>query len=74
MRVTIKGQVTIPKDVRKKTGIHPGMEVDIKEKNGEVVIHKASSKNSVDQVYGILKGKSLWKNTDQFIELVRGRL
>lgn len=74
MRVTVKGQVTVPRKIRKKYGIHPGIEVEIVECHGEVVLRKASARNPVDQVYGILKGKTPWKRTDQLIELLRGRL
>ena len=35
MRVTSKGQVTIPKHIRQRTGILPGTSVAFTEKNGE---------------------------------------
>jgi AbrB family looped-hinge helix DNA binding protein len=38
MRVTEKGQVTIPKPIRDKLGIGPGSEVEFILRNGEVVI------------------------------------
>jgi AbrB family looped-hinge helix DNA binding protein len=34
MKVTIKGQVTIPKEVREKLDIHPLSEVDFVEEQG----------------------------------------
>lgn len=37
MRVTIKGQVTIPKNIRDHLGIVPGSEVDFIERTGGVV-------------------------------------
>lgn len=74
MKVTIKGQITVPKILRKKFGIHPGVEVEMTEKNGEIVLNKTGSRNPVDRVYGILKGKTPLKSTDQFIEKIRGRL
>jgi AbrB family looped-hinge helix DNA binding protein len=36
MRVTTKGQVTIPQDIREKLGITPATEVDFIEKNDRV--------------------------------------
>ena len=40
--LTIKGQVTIPKQIRDALGLHPGMPVDFAvNQDGEVVIHKA---------------------------------
>lgn len=38
MRVTEKGQVTIPKPIRDKLGIGPGSEVEFILRNGEVVV------------------------------------
>ncbi|HSG95770.1 MAG TPA: AbrB/MazE/SpoVT family DNA-binding domain-containing protein [Afifellaceae bacterium] len=38
MRVTEKGQVTIPKHIRDKTGIRPGTEVDFRLEDGKVVV------------------------------------
>ena len=37
MRVTSKGQVTIPKEVRDKLGIHPGSEVGFRE-DGQLIV------------------------------------
>lgn len=73
MRVTIKGQVTVPRKIRKKFGIHPGTEVEIVESQGGVVLKKAGGKRPVDGVYGILKGKTRWKSADALIERLRGR-
>ena len=36
MRVTIKGQVTIPQDIREKLGIVPADEIDFIEEKGRV--------------------------------------
>lgn len=36
MRVTTKGQVTIPQDIREKLGITPATEVDFIEENDRV--------------------------------------
>lgn len=38
MRVTRKGQVTIPKHIRERLGIGPGSMVEFVEKRGEVVV------------------------------------
>ena len=38
MRVTSKGQVTIPKDVRDRLGIQPGSDVGFAEDGGQVVL------------------------------------
>lgn len=40
MRVTSKGQVTIPKDVRDALGIGPGSDVGFREEEGKIVLVK----------------------------------
>lgn len=35
LRVTVKGQVTIPQDIRRKMNIQPGAEVEFIEKDGK---------------------------------------
>ncbi|TKT75376.1 AbrB/MazE/SpoVT family DNA-binding domain-containing protein [Aquamicrobium sp. LC103] len=40
MRVTEKGQVTIPKPIRDRLGIEPGSEVEFVERNSVVVLQK----------------------------------
>ena len=37
-RVTSKGQVTIPKEIRDKLGVHTGEDVGFEEKDGMLVI------------------------------------
>ena len=43
MRVTEKGQVTIPKEIRDRLGIGPGSEIDFVEDGGSVKIVAANS-------------------------------
>jgi AbrB family looped-hinge helix DNA binding protein len=78
MRVTSKGQVTIPKHLRQRTGIRPGAEVDFFERDGEVVVKKAAKSRRrgaddfetyLDRVTGIV---DLGMTTDEFMELLRG--
>lgn len=40
MRITSKGQVTIPKEIRDEFGLLPGTEVEFVEDNGEIKIRK----------------------------------
>jgi AbrB family looped-hinge helix DNA binding protein len=40
MRVTTKGQVTIPKEIRDRLGIGPGSEVEFVEKDAAIVLEK----------------------------------
>jgi len=40
MRVTIKGQVTIPQEIREKLGITPAVEVDFVEEKDRIYLVK----------------------------------
>ena len=42
MRVTVKGQVTIPKHIRDHLGIEPGSEVEFVREDAGVVLKKAA--------------------------------
>ena len=44
MRVTIKGQVTIPQEIREKLGITPAVEVDFIEEKDRVYLVKRKGK------------------------------
>jgi AbrB family looped-hinge helix DNA binding protein len=81
VRVTSKGQVTIPKRLRQRTGIGPGADVDFVEQNGQVVVKRAERKRRpsmppadefaayLDRVTGIV---DLGMSSDEFMELLRG--
>jgi antitoxin PrlF len=69
--VTEKGQVTIPKAVRERLGIRPGEVLEFQEgAAGEIVARKASDRDPVDDVYGVL---DLGETTDAFIDRLRGK-
>jgi antitoxin PrlF len=51
-RVTSKGQVTIPKDVRERLGVHPGEDVGFEEKGDLLVIRKVVTKSPFDKLGG----------------------
>ena len=71
MKATIaeRGQVTIPKALRKKLGIKPGAVLDFHDENGRLVAVKATVTDPVEQVYGILKSG---KKTDALMKALRG--
>jgi AbrB family looped-hinge helix DNA binding protein len=73
MRVTTKGQVTIPQDIRKKLGIFPSVEVDFIEEKGRVYIVKKKGGNPDTQRFKNLRGIATVKmTTDQIMALTRG--
>lgn len=64
MRVTEKGQVTIPKAIRDKLGIVPGSEVAFVARRGEVFLEKVDSDRT---------GKASAEALARHIERNRGR-
>ena len=73
--LTIKGQVTIPKQIRDALGLKPGMPVDFAVNDeGEVVIHhaKGAEKCKPDR-FEAARGKAdiKWRTKD-LMELLRG--
>ena len=73
MRVTIKGQVTIPQDIREKLGITPAVEVDFIEEKGRVYLVKSKSKPKKTHRFSKLRGIANVKmTTDEIMALTRG--
>ena len=72
MRVTTKGQVTIPQHIREKLGIFPATEVDFVEEHGRVYLVKVKGKTKA-QRFKKLRGVATVKlTTDQIMALTRG--
>jgi antitoxin PrlF len=71
MKVSERGQITIPKAIRDRFGLQPNIEVELEVTEKGVLIRKRSqAQHPVDQVFGILDRPS---DTDRYIEEVRGR-
>lgn len=51
MRVTEKGQVTIPKAIRDRLGIGPGSEVDFVERESAVILEKRDAPHDPDMSF-----------------------
>lgn len=68
--VSEKGQVTIPKPLRKRLGIRPGVVLEFEAENGILVARKAVGRDVVDEFYGTLR---MSESVDEFIEQIRGR-
>ncbi len=80
MRVSSKGQVTIPKDVRDRAGIQPGSEVEFVVE-GEVVTMRRATKRTRpgpsrgERVVAALRGtatRNRHLSTDEIMQLLRG--
>lgn len=71
MRVTTKGQVTIPRSVREILGITPETEIDFKEDSGRFYIIK-TNEPSVTGKFNKLRGIATAKmTTDEIMSLTR---
>lgn len=79
MRVTTKGQVTIPLEVRERLGIFPGTEVEFIIKGDSVKLKKVKPKNGKrsrgEEIAARLVGKGTANRhltTDEIMALTRG--
>ncbi len=77
MRITAKGQVTIPQDVRERAGLMPGTDVEFKVEAGAVRLVKASSgagrKTRGQKLVESLRGRGHFgMTTDEVLALMRG--
>ena len=73
MRVTIKGQVTIPRHIREKLGIRPNSNINFLEEDGRVYLTTdkvtVSKENRFRRYRGIATVKM---TTDEIMALTRG--
>jgi AbrB family looped-hinge helix DNA binding protein len=73
MRVTTKGQVTIPQHIRAKLGIGPHSEVDFREVDDKVYLEKAKAGIKTASRLRRYRGVATVKmTTDEIMELTRG--
>ena len=71
MKVSERGQITIPKLLRERFGLTKDVEVEfVATKEGVLIQKRSRSKHPVDQVIGILNRPS---DTNSYIEEIRGR-
>jgi antitoxin PrlF len=72
MRVTSKGQVTIPRDVRRQLGIEPGSEVSFElDGDGARLVRRASGDGRA--MVERMRGRATTRmSTDEIMALTRG--
>jgi len=70
MRVTSKGQVTIPKNIREQLGILPNSEVEFVPENGRVYLIKGELEDS--PIRRLRGAGSVQMTTDEIMALTRG--
>lgn len=74
MRVTSKGQVTIPIEVRQKAGLLPNTEVEFVVEGNRVIVKKTQkTPRRGRRLLTIMRGKASKRlSTDQIMALTRG--
>jgi AbrB family looped-hinge helix DNA binding protein len=75
MRITSKGQVTIPQEIRERLGLLPDTEVEFEVEGNAVRIRKARGRNrrGVRLVERLRGRASSGLTTDEILEHTRGR-
>ena len=73
MRLTSKGQVTIPLGIRKRLGLMPNTEVEFDVVDQSVRIRKAKKQNRGREIVQHLRGAATsGMTTDEIMKLMRG--
>jgi len=75
MRITSKGQVTIPIDIREKMGLLPNTEVEFQIQGNTVTLKKgtgSSSRRTRDLINRIRRKATVEMTTDEILALTRG--
>lgn len=76
MRITSKGQVTIPQEVREKFGLLPQTEIEFQVKNNTVYIRKSTTPSRPGRGRSVIermRGRAtVTMSTDEIMALTRG--
>ncbi len=71
MRISERGQVTIPKALREQFGMNHNVDVEMTATPKGILIHKrTSAEHPVERVYALLGSGD---STDEYLEKIRGR-
>ena len=76
MRLTSKGQVTIPQNIRELAGLKPYDEVEFSYSNKQIVVRPVKRKMSTgEEAIALLRGSATSKlglSADEWLEMTRG--
>ena len=71
MKISKRGQITIPKRLRDQYGMHCGVEIKVTPlRNGILIQNLETNRHPVDRVFGLLCSQ---ENVDEYVEEIRGR-
>ncbi|HXF50607.1 MAG TPA: AbrB/MazE/SpoVT family DNA-binding domain-containing protein [Dehalococcoidia bacterium] len=71
-KITIKGQITVPKHVRERLGLRPGDEIEFVEDKAGFRVQKRVPASPFAKYRGYLKGLA-GRDPDELVEQMRGR-
>ncbi len=71
-RITTKGQVTIPKEVRERLGLRPGDELEFTEEDGVFRLRKRLPPTPLRKYRGYLK-EFAERDPDELVQELRGQ-
>ena len=54
-KISEKGQITIPKSIRKSLGLFTGQLLDLEERTGTIIIRPVHTSDPIDRLIGIIK-------------------
>lgn len=75
MKVSSKGQVTIPIEIREEAGIVPGCEMAMKLDNGRIIIEKKSDSSRGKALVELMRGQGkLRMSTEEILDLTRSEV
>ena len=74
MKITTKGQVTIPQEIRERMGLLPDTEVEFVVRGNVVQIVKSrSAKSRGEKIVSAMRGRGTVKmSTDEIMKMTRG--
>jgi AbrB family looped-hinge helix DNA binding protein len=74
MKVTSKGRVTIPQEIRERLGLLPGIEVDFVVKGNvvEIVKSRRTQSRMAKHLRRVLGSATTRMSTDEIMKLTRG--
>jgi len=71
MKVTSKGQVTIPLEIRRKLGIEPGSEVAFETSHGQVLLIKQKRNRFPERLHRVRGIATARMSTEEILMLTR---
>ena len=72
MRVTTKGQVTVPKSLRERFGITTETDVEFQEQRGRLVLVKKQPRSAIARLRGRIKRLPVGRDVDDYLRQTRG--